>query len=279
MKRINFIAPVESMRGNLSGEQNLEYAENNNPAFDAPNGKQYARNYVTRYIGARRAKDGRAYFAVKRSAAVNVSVMAKFRWALLGGTQACYAAILKDASLLASIDRVYRWNVDVTGLTKTFAQWARDIIRAGLNSKSELFSFGGGTGSGGPIKVYNPWIYKITPTTGGETITIKQEILAKFWDQLANNPIHIVITNEVKTGMPEKMYIYAHEFETWTHYTQSDYNIYKILTEASGTGVVPSEFPEDVALYSGGGASEPTKVTKTSQISTTSIYTWEIEGE
>ena len=54
MKRIEFIAPVESMRGNLSGNQSLEYALNNNPAYDAPDGVQYARNYQPRLAPIKR---------------------------------------------------------------------------------------------------------------------------------------------------------------------------------------------------------------------------------
>lgn len=87
MKRIEFIAPVEALRGNMSGAQKLVYAENDNPAFDAPVGRQYARNYKPRYIGYRRAKDGAVYFGVKRKSATKVDVASKVTMAALGTIQ------------------------------------------------------------------------------------------------------------------------------------------------------------------------------------------------
>ena len=87
MKRIEFIAPVEAIRGNMSGKQTLLYAENNNPAFDAPEGVQYALNYTPRYIGYRRAKDGKVYFSVKRKAATKIDASSKITMAALGTIQ------------------------------------------------------------------------------------------------------------------------------------------------------------------------------------------------
>lgn len=87
MKRIEFIAPVEALRGNMSGSQTLVYAENDNPAYEAPDGRQYARNYKPRYIGFRRAKDGAVYFGVKRKSATKVDRAAKITMAALGTIQ------------------------------------------------------------------------------------------------------------------------------------------------------------------------------------------------
>lgn len=87
MKRIEFIAPVEALRGNMSGKQTLVYALNNNPAYDAPEGLQYARNYKPRYIGFRRAKDGAVYFGVKRKSATKVDAASKITMAALGTIQ------------------------------------------------------------------------------------------------------------------------------------------------------------------------------------------------
>lgn len=87
MKRIEFIAPVEALRGNMSGKQTLVYAQNDNPAYDAPEGRQYARNYKPRYIGYRRAKDGAVYFGVKRKSATKVDAASKITMAALGTIQ------------------------------------------------------------------------------------------------------------------------------------------------------------------------------------------------
>lgn len=87
MKRIEFIAPVEALRGNMSGSQTLVYAQNDNPAYDAPEGRQYARNYKPRYIGFRRAKDGAVYFGVKRKTATKINRASKITMAALGSIQ------------------------------------------------------------------------------------------------------------------------------------------------------------------------------------------------
>ena len=92
MKRIEFIAPVESMRGNLGSKQDLRYAENDNKAFEAPDGRQYARNYQTRYVGAKRASDGLKIFQVKTKAATNLSVLTRKNMSVLGGTGAIVGA-------------------------------------------------------------------------------------------------------------------------------------------------------------------------------------------
>lgn len=92
MKRIEFIAPVESMRGNLGSKQDLRYAEDDNKAYEAPDGRQYARNYQTRYIGAKRASDGLKIFQVKTKAATNLSALTRKNMAVLGGTGAIVGA-------------------------------------------------------------------------------------------------------------------------------------------------------------------------------------------
>ena len=92
MKRIEFIAPVEAMRGNLGSKQNLRYALHDNKAFEAPDGRQYARNYQPRYIGAKRAADGLKIFQVKTKAATNLSDQTRKNMAILGGTGAIVGA-------------------------------------------------------------------------------------------------------------------------------------------------------------------------------------------
>ena len=88
MKRIEFIAPVEAMRGNLSGKQELEYPLNENPAFYAPTGKHYATNYQPRFIGAKRASDNLKYFAIRTKSAVNMTTNSILAMAALGAAGA-----------------------------------------------------------------------------------------------------------------------------------------------------------------------------------------------
>lgn len=107
MKRIEFIAPVEAIRGNMSGKQTLQYAENNNPAFDAPEGRQYARNYTPRYIGHRRAKDGLVYFSVKRKAATKIDATSKITMAALGTIQDLKKAFKTSNTTVGGISGQY----------------------------------------------------------------------------------------------------------------------------------------------------------------------------
>lgn len=95
-KKVFMIAPFDVLTGNLSGEQKLQYAENNNPAYEAPNGTQYARNYHTRYIAARRGRDGLAYFQVKKATATVLNADTRMTMATLAGVAAIRSALMKN---------------------------------------------------------------------------------------------------------------------------------------------------------------------------------------
>ena len=122
MKGIEFIAPVEALRGNMSGKQTLVYAQNDNPAFDAPQGRQYARNYKPRYIGYRRAKDGKVYFGVKRRSATKVDAASKITMAALGTIQDLKKTF-KDESI----------QITVSGLTGPYWGWILRAYQTGIN--------------------------------------------------------------------------------------------------------------------------------------------------
>lgn len=174
MKRIEFIAPVESMRGNLSGKQELLYAENNNPAFDAPAGRQYAKNYQPRFIGAKRASDNLKYFAVKTKSATLISPATKKNMALTGGVGAIYAAILAAPTMRARLE--YAWK-DYFHSTKTFRAFLDSYLRDMLSRKARLIQIGRDV-EGDIITVGNPWN---ASTTASYIPEISPEVLVKFW--------------------------------------------------------------------------------------------------
>lgn len=178
MKRIEFIAPVESMRGNLSGKQELLYAENNNPAFDAPAGRQYARNYQPRFIGAKRSSDNLKYFAVKTKSATLVSAASKMNMALTGGVGAIYAAILNAETMRARLE--YAWK-NYFHSTKTFRAFMDAYLRDMLKRKAKSVQIGRDS-EGNIIVVGNPWNASSTASYIPE---ISEEVLVKFWLQLA----------------------------------------------------------------------------------------------
>lgn len=196
-KRIEFIAPVESIRGNMSGRQDLVYAENDNKAFEAPQGQvNYARNYTPRFVGAKRASDGRKYFSVRTKNGVNLSTKSMKAMALLGGTGAIYAAIVNSDTLRNGVETVYRYLIDRTqqGLSggipvdTTFRQYVSGVVRRALESKAATITFAGG-GAVQPVNINNPWVNG----GSGTAISIAQKVLVQFWTQLANGGINFYV--------------------------------------------------------------------------------------
>lgn len=176
MKKIEFIAPIASMRGNLSGNQKLQYAENNNPAFDAPTGRQYAKNYQPRFIGAKRSKDGMTYFATKTKSATLINADSLERMALLGGAAAWYNKAIMNLELYQVMQLFWR-SVKDSYPSYTFKQLMMEMFRQCLKSKENHVAF---TVNGTTTNAANPWCIDAT----GIKSPISQEVLTKFWLQL-----------------------------------------------------------------------------------------------
>lgn len=188
MKRIEFIAPVEAMRGNLSGAQNLKYPTQNNKAFESPEGSvNYARNYSTRFIGAKRASDGLKYFAVKTKTATHITTRSLQAMALLGGAGAMYAALVRNKASQSYAGIYAQWvELQNLGNTKSFRAYVMDNFRQMLASKSETVVFAGPRPA---VTVNNPWV----ASDQTEGVQVNQAILAKFWTQLSQDGITLTI--------------------------------------------------------------------------------------
>lgn len=176
MKRIEFIAPVESMRGNLSGNQSLEYAENNNPAYEAPNGVQYARNYQPRFIGAKRGADGLKYFAVRTKTATNLKASTRRAMAIVGVTAAIRSALMSaHAADYATMQRAFDY-LKAQGLLpegqNTFKKWFDANVKNMLVYKRATWSF---TQSSISFTLNNPY-----NLASAQALVIKQSIWVKF---------------------------------------------------------------------------------------------------
>lgn len=221
MKRIEFIAPVESMRGNLSGNQKLLYAEHDNPAYDAPVGRNYARNYRPSFIGAKVAKSGKKYFAVKTKSAAGISTRSKKAMALLGATAAVIKAILADGARKAAIQKILEYNIQrgIISSDTSLRKFMDSVIRPALSSKANEIRFAGGTGTT-PVVVKNPWGRGGTATD--ITNFISNEVLVKFWGVLAVEPI--VFSVEGSKGV-------AHEGDTFSDIANAPYNVLGIETD------------------------------------------------
>lgn len=211
MKRIEFIAPVEAMRGNLSGKQDLRYAENNNKAYDGPLGSvNYARNYSPRFVGAKIAKNGHKYFTVRTKSANHLTTRAKKAMALMGGTGALYASIVKDKSSQLYQQLYAQWVrfVDM-GSTNSFRKSLSDAIRSALESKSEKITY---AGPNGVIQFNNPWIAsEQTPDA-----TLNNAIIWKFASELcADTARKILIKYTGPAGEGVMVETFVDTTKTW----------------------------------------------------------------
>lgn len=193
MKRIEFIAPVEAMRGNLSGTQkSLEYPSNDNAAYDAPIGRQYARNYKPCFIGAKRASDGLKYFGVRTKSAFGMSLKSKKAMAVLGGTGAIVGAILRDktSAIFETAYAAYEKYMERQTQKASFRKWLSVYIIRALKAKAAIIGVGNTLLPGQGFTFNNPWV------TGGSAtlnVTLSNEILVKFWGELANAPIEFTV--------------------------------------------------------------------------------------
>lgn len=184
-RKIRFIAPIESMSGNMSGLQELLYPTDDNAAYDSPEGKvNYARNYKPRYVGTYRSKDGAVSFQVKTRTAVNMTPESKLAMATLGAVGACIGAILRvavdkaacEAQMAVENEQGYGW--------KSLREFLDAKIRPAILAKQSTIVINPVGG------IYNnPFVLGGT----GRNLAISSRTLVKFWKQLADNPITFTV--------------------------------------------------------------------------------------
>lgn len=195
MKRIEFIAPVEAMRGNLSRtKQGLLYADNDNPAWDAPEGKRsYARNYQPIFVGAKVSKSGRKYFSVKTKTAITISPAVKKRMALLAASSEMANVIMAHLPLQYSLQQLYMAN-HPTGWS--WKRWVMYYVRQGLDQKKTIVFPGYETL--GAVFVKNPYCGTMQPSAAVDLNEyFPDELLVKFWYQLATDPCTFEINGNI----------------------------------------------------------------------------------
>ncbi len=188
---IRFIAPIESMSGNLSGLQELLYPTNNNSAYDSPEGQvNYARNYKPRYVGTYRRKDGSVSFQVKTRTAVNMTPETKMAMATLGGVGALSGAILRTESYKAMAEAQMAVENELGAGYKSLRDFLDAKIRPALLTKANSFII---TPLGGVFA--NPWVY--TTGTGVTVLQIPNEVLVKFYTELGAADPFIFFVNSL----------------------------------------------------------------------------------
>lgn len=188
-KRAGFVPGFAELRGNISGKQELTYPENNNKAFEAPLGKRsYATNYRPSVIISRVARTGKLHFAIRTKSAVRRSAKSTMAMALLGGAGALYGALIMNADKKAAMIAIHEHDTQYASLRGvTFQKFWMDIIRDMLKRKQTSYV----RTVGGTITIYNPWNYE-----GDIDVTVSNDILVKFWNQLAFDPITFDVDGE-----------------------------------------------------------------------------------
>lgn len=193
MKRIEFIQPVESMRGSFGAKQDLRYQENNNKAYESPDGKvNYAKNYQPTFIGAKVARTGVKYFAVKVKSATKNTAAWRLVAALMGAVSAIYGWCIKQLNIMSQLSAQYALAAE-QGFEGTLRKFIIDGIRTSLAAKAATITVVGPTAT--VTLGNNPF------STAAEAITIPVKLLAKFWKQLTPNGITFIVAG--KTGVAE----------------------------------------------------------------------------
>ena len=226
MKRIEFIPGILAMRGNVSGNQSLQYALHNNPAWDAPDGRQYAKNYTARYIGAKRAKDGLVYFCVKTKSASTLTAKSRLNMALTAGVAVIRTYLMNYQTanylmLQAILTDQLAFNPSFS--ETTFNKWFAGIIRNMLSKKQSSTTVVPRAGSQGlsSVTIYNPWVDEAHSHDGYNIAK-----LAKFWMQLANDAIKFSVGGKVA---------YAKTGSTFGNVIEGDLTFINILGLTQGT--------------------------------------------
>lgn len=157
------------MRGSLSGEQSLTY--DNTDAYSVPDGEKvsadnYSPIFVAKVMGEGRLK----FYQVRTRSSVNMTAAYRKSIALLGGSGALFAALLRQKA-----SNIYKACVRVCPKGATLRSFLVPIIRTGLEAKDEVIVVATG------VEIVNPWTSQETPN-----VPVSAEILSKFSSELSD---------------------------------------------------------------------------------------------
>lgn len=176
-RQVRYIEPIESISGDLGQKQKLFYPSANNSAWDSPQGaRNAALNYKTTYVGLKRRRSGKNYFAVRKKSTFHNTAAVRIICAEMGGANSVAAAILKDLNKQAMVNALYSQYVAAGG-GYSRRVWVAEQLKPQLSDKavSLELSFGGTTYRMGG----NPW------QTSSDPIAIPANVKTKFMAQLS----------------------------------------------------------------------------------------------
>lgn len=218
-KMVILAHPFERISGNVTrSKQALVYAENDNPIWEAPHSRQYARNFKPQMNLRYDAASGKTSFTIQTKVSVDNTELGRLRMARFGGMQAIVNAIKKNPTLLASI---YDRYATVKDNFKSFNSYLSKAAAKAVKEKSQTVNYTGYPVSGSVVKVNNPWVAGGT----GTDITISDAVLAKFAPYLV---MYVATINgDVK--------IYSKEMD-WEDFITSPFNTGSISLQPNPEG-------------------------------------------
>lgn len=175
VKRIEYIAPIEYICGNISGRQQLTYTAGGGGGYDAPSGvKTSALDYSPRMIARIRYINGRylcKYFQVRTRTSVNMTAAYRLNLAIMGGAGALFASLVNNKSA-----QIYNDCVSVCPANITLRAFVVPLLRSGLAAKSAHIQISG------DIYIVNPWVSDESPN-----VNVSSAIINKFSSELSNS--------------------------------------------------------------------------------------------
>lgn len=179
-KIIEFLAPVAAMRGNLSGNQVLEYANGKRAYSVDGSGVVSAENYENRYIGNKRNRSGKKYFSLKRNSTTNLGADSRFAMACFGGACATAAAAKKSLMIISSLQQIFKakkLNGEIPS-TQSLYNWLQTVVYPMIQSKQASVTV---TDLEHTVTINNPWV----DGGKGTDVQVPEEIVTKFASQLS----------------------------------------------------------------------------------------------
>lgn len=171
-KHICYMAPVDWLVGNISGNQQIGYGEEKTAGYAIPDGvKESAVDYKPRMIAKRIWKSNRRYFQIRTRTTVNMTAGVRNTIALMGGAGALYSSLVRDKSTA-----IYKACSAACPKSTTLRAFIIPLLRAGLAAKNQTIAIADGVG------IVNPWVNSAAPN-----VPVSAEILEKFNSVLSNS--------------------------------------------------------------------------------------------
>ena len=179
MKRIEFLAPVEAMRGNLSGAQTLSY-DGGKRAWDSVGDSVNAENYDNRYIGAKRLANGKKFFSLKTKSQTSLGSTSRVAMAAFGGACSLASAASKNLTIVSDLQIIYEAKRQSGAIPAHmgFKNFIQTEVYPMLKTKVNAVTITEGAVS---VSINNPWV----SGGSGTAVAVPAAILAKFNSQLS----------------------------------------------------------------------------------------------